>query len=168
LDNPNDFVRVEVAAALQREIPVIPILLEATRVPSANQLPEDIQELSLRSGVFVHHSSFHDDMDRLIRGLGLQSGRTDEQPMAVLAKETMPREGRVIPQKPAEPVSAKPAEPAKAPVSTRDTASDLSDGGQTTRQEVPEIKLSNKQVLFIALSIAFLTGTFLLYFLAKL
>src|SRR5215813_5857594 len=33
LDNPTDFVRIEIAAALQREIPVIPILLDGTRVP---------------------------------------------------------------------------------------------------------------------------------------
>jgi hypothetical protein len=41
LDNPNDFVRIEIAAALQRNIPVIPIL------PKATQLPEDLQELVL-------------------------------------------------------------------------------------------------------------------------
>ena len=28
LDDPNDFVRIEIAAALQRDIPVIPILLD--------------------------------------------------------------------------------------------------------------------------------------------
>jgi TIR domain len=69
VDNPNDYVRVEIATALQREIPVIPILLEGTPVPSADQLPKDLQELSLRNGINVRHSSFHSDMDRLIRGL---------------------------------------------------------------------------------------------------
>src|SRR5262245_57689871 len=34
LDSPADFVRVEIAAALQRDIPVIPILLEGTKSPS--------------------------------------------------------------------------------------------------------------------------------------
>jgi TIR domain len=126
LDNPNDFVRVEVAAALQRDIPVIPILLEGARVPSADRLPKDLHELSLRNGVFVRHSSFHNDMDRLIRGLGRQSGRADAEPMlASLAsqpsKETMALEGLVTPQKPekpAEPAPTKPAEPTKAAVST--------------------------------------------------
>ena len=33
LDNPIDFVRVEIATALQRDIPVIPILLDGTRMP---------------------------------------------------------------------------------------------------------------------------------------
>jgi hypothetical protein len=69
LDAADDFVRVEIAAALHRNIPVIPILLEGTQVPKRDQLPGDLQELALRNGLAVHHSSFHSDMDILIRGL---------------------------------------------------------------------------------------------------
>jgi TIR domain len=74
LDDPNDFVRIEVAAALQRNIPVIPILLDGARIPKAIQLPEDLKELALRNGMEVRHASFQDDMNRLIRGL---KGYTD-------------------------------------------------------------------------------------------
>jgi len=69
LDDPNDFVRIEIAAALQRSIPVIPVLLEGARIPKALELPEDLKELALRNGMEIRHASFHDDMDRLIRGL---------------------------------------------------------------------------------------------------
>jgi hypothetical protein len=69
LDDPNDFVRIEVAAALQRDIPVIPLLLDGARIPKANQLPEDLKELASRNGLEIRHASFHDDMNRLIRGL---------------------------------------------------------------------------------------------------
>jgi hypothetical protein len=69
LDNPKDFVRIEIAAALQRQIPVIPILLEGTGVPNADQLPPDIKELELRQGLGLRNSSFHVDMDRLVREL---------------------------------------------------------------------------------------------------
>ncbi len=69
LDNLNDFVRIEIAAALKRDIPVIPILLEGTRVPRPEQLPEDMRELAFRNGLDVRHASFHIDMDKLIRGL---------------------------------------------------------------------------------------------------
>jgi hypothetical protein len=69
LDNPNDFVRIEIAAALQRNIPVIPILLEGARIPKADELPEDLKELALRNGMEIRHASFQDDMNRLIRGL---------------------------------------------------------------------------------------------------
>jgi hypothetical protein len=63
LDNPKDFVRIEIATALQRDIPVIPILLDGARIPKADQLPEDLKELTMRNGLDVRHASFHSDMD---------------------------------------------------------------------------------------------------------
>ena len=76
LDNPDDFVRIEIGTALKRGIRVIPILLEGTRVPKADQLPDDLKELALRNGLNVRHASFSDDMERLIRGLrGAQSAQ---------------------------------------------------------------------------------------------
>ena len=45
LDNESDFVRIEIAAALKRDIPVIPILLNGMRVPKAERLPDDIKDL---------------------------------------------------------------------------------------------------------------------------
>lgn len=69
LDNPDDFVRIEIGKALKRGISVIPILLEGIRVPKADQLPDDLKELALRNGLDVRHASFSEDMDRLIRGL---------------------------------------------------------------------------------------------------
>jgi TIR domain len=41
LDDPNDFVRMEISAALQRDIPVIPILLDGATMPKADQLPNE-------------------------------------------------------------------------------------------------------------------------------
>jgi formylglycine-generating enzyme required for sulfatase activity len=66
LDNPSDYLRIEIATALQRDIPVIPILLDGARMPKASQLPEDLQELSVRNGLDVRHGSFRIDMDKLI------------------------------------------------------------------------------------------------------
>src|SRR5262249_49809892 len=75
LDNPSDFLRIEIATALQRDIPVIPILLDGARMPNADQLPEDLEELSMRNGLDIRHASFHSDMDKLIRGLKKPSGQ---------------------------------------------------------------------------------------------
>jgi formylglycine-generating enzyme required for sulfatase activity len=69
LDSEDDFVRVEIAAALKRDIPVVPILLEGTNVPKPARLPDDIKDLSRRNGLSVHHASFHSDMDKLVRQL---------------------------------------------------------------------------------------------------
>src|SRR5688572_3433982 len=40
LDSPDDFVRREVAAALDRGVPVVPVLVERTAMPAADTLPE--------------------------------------------------------------------------------------------------------------------------------
>jgi TIR domain len=77
LDDPNDFVRIEIGAALQRSIPVIPILLDGAKVPKANQLPEDLKELAMRNWLEVHHASFHSDLDKLVRGLKTTLAGTD-------------------------------------------------------------------------------------------
>jgi len=69
LDSRNDFVRIEIRAALQRDVPVVPILLDGTKIPSANQLPKELEELSFRQGIDLHLSSFSSDIDRLIQGL---------------------------------------------------------------------------------------------------
>jgi TIR domain len=72
LENPNDFVRVEIGAALQRNIPVVPILVDGARIPDARQLPKELEELSLRNGIEVRLASFHEDVSRLIHGLKTQ------------------------------------------------------------------------------------------------
>jgi hypothetical protein len=69
LDNLNDFVRTEIATALQRDIPVIPILLDGVKPPQPHQLPPDIQELSLRNALHVRHTSFSSDVGKLVRAL---------------------------------------------------------------------------------------------------
>src|SRR5262249_6480318 len=62
LGNPDDPVRIEIGTALKRGIPVIPILLEGTQIPKADQLPDDLKELALRNGLDVRHASFNEDM----------------------------------------------------------------------------------------------------------
>jgi formylglycine-generating enzyme required for sulfatase activity len=81
LDDPHDYVRIEIAAALQRDIPVIPVLLDGAEIPQVNQLPEDIKELALRNGLYVRHASFHNDMDRLIAGLRAPLGQLEAPPV---------------------------------------------------------------------------------------
>jgi formylglycine-generating enzyme required for sulfatase activity len=73
LDSENDFVRIEISTALQRDIPIIPILLDGAKIPRPEELPHDLQGLTARNGLDVRHSSFHIDMDRLIGGLKARS-----------------------------------------------------------------------------------------------
>jgi hypothetical protein len=70
LDNPKDFVRIEIRSALSNGIQVVPVLLDDTPMPHADQLPEDIKILAEKRAEFVGYRSFEGDVERLIRRLG--------------------------------------------------------------------------------------------------
>jgi hypothetical protein len=74
LDNPDDFVRLEIAAALKRQIPVIPILVDGAKIPPANRLPEELQGLARRNALDLRNASFRADMDKLVRQLKTSKG----------------------------------------------------------------------------------------------
>ena len=67
LEDPKDFVRIEVESALTRDILIIPVLVSGAVIPPADRLPASMQDLSYRNGLVVHPDpDFHRDMDRLI------------------------------------------------------------------------------------------------------
>lgn len=49
LDRPDDLVRLEVAAALGRAVPVIPVLVEQAPMPSEHDLPDTLKDLAWRN-----------------------------------------------------------------------------------------------------------------------
>ena len=67
LDNPEDFVRVEVATALKRGIRVIPVLVEGALMPRSDQLPDDLKALVRRNALELSHISFRGSNHRLAR-----------------------------------------------------------------------------------------------------
>ena len=66
LDNPDDFVTIEIAAALARDIRVIPVLVDSARMPKVDKLPESIRPLVRRNAVEVRNSQFRRDAETLI------------------------------------------------------------------------------------------------------
>ena len=67
LDDPSDFVRLEIRTALQRRIPVIPIAVGGAVFPLPEEgLPEDIRALRYRQGVEVRNSAFSSDIGLLV------------------------------------------------------------------------------------------------------
>jgi hypothetical protein len=66
LDDADDLVRLEIAAALERDIRVIPILVEGAQMPRRQQLPEALAGLARRNALSVRHESFRADADRLL------------------------------------------------------------------------------------------------------
>ena len=69
LDDPKDWVRLEIVAALERNVPVIPALVGGAKMPLASDLPDPLSKLTRRQAIEITHSGFHSDVDRLIRGL---------------------------------------------------------------------------------------------------
>jgi TIR domain len=53
IDDPTDFVRLEVAQALARNIRVIPLLIDRSEMPSCNILPEELKNLAFRNALRV-------------------------------------------------------------------------------------------------------------------
>jgi hypothetical protein len=69
LDDENDFVRLEIASALQRDIPVVPVLVRGARMPRAEQLPDDLKELAFRNAVELTHARWKSDVQVLVDAL---------------------------------------------------------------------------------------------------
>jgi len=66
LDYEHDYVRKEIATALRRpEIRVVPVLVEGTVMPSADQLPTDIAELAKRNALELSNKRWRYDLSQL-------------------------------------------------------------------------------------------------------
>src|SRR5512132_1631175 len=69
VDNPDDFVRIEIASGLAQGKRVIPVLVDDATMPTANELPEELMPLARRQAVRIAHDRFKDDAERLARVL---------------------------------------------------------------------------------------------------
>ena len=86
LDDPADFVRLETASALRRDIPVIPVIVRGATMPHADQLPEDLRDLAYRNCVELTHARWSSDLQLLLtalhRQLGVDKSEAPAQPEA--------------------------------------------------------------------------------------
>jgi len=69
LDNPDDFVRIEIASALKRDVLVIPILVEGAAMPKRQELPEVLAGLAQRNALEMRDADWEFDMARLERAM---------------------------------------------------------------------------------------------------
>lgn len=70
IDEPSDYVRVEIESALTRKIPVIPVLVENASMPSAKDLPASIEKIAFRNAAEVRAGrDLRQHTARLIEGL---------------------------------------------------------------------------------------------------
>lgn len=87
IDDPDDWIRIEIETALQREIPVVPILLDGTPLPQAGDLPPSLLPLIRRQAFELDQTSFRSDakrlitaMDQVIQAKSRQSAKASEKP----------------------------------------------------------------------------------------
>ena len=76
LDDLTDFVRIEIEAALDRNVPVIPVLVDGAVMPQAYDLPDGLKKLARRQGIEISHTRFDADAERLTDALARIEGKT--------------------------------------------------------------------------------------------
>lgn len=106
LDDPRDFVRLEVAAALERGIPVIPVLVEGAEMPTEADLPVPLVRLCQYNGLDLSDARWDFDVGRLVSALGRWTP-------AVATRQAPAPEADPARQYPTDP--GKPPRPAPAP-----------------------------------------------------
>jgi hypothetical protein len=82
LDNPGDFVRLEIEAALTRKTRLIPALVQGAGVPQPSDLPSTLASLSTRNAIELSDGRWRYDVGRLIRSIeqteNVDQGRDEE------------------------------------------------------------------------------------------
>ena len=69
LDDPDDFVRLEVLTAINRDVRVIPVLVGGAVMPGAADVPDALRPLVRRQAFELSDRSFHDSVGRLIAAM---------------------------------------------------------------------------------------------------
>ena len=90
LDDPDDFVRLEIETALTRGVRVIPVLAQGAPMPGREDLPGSLASLARKNALFIRHESFRSDAGRLVTAiegvLAVASGTVDQSPPAAKAE----------------------------------------------------------------------------------
>jgi hypothetical protein len=70
LEDPNDFVRLEIGSALRRGIRVIPVLVRDAEMPKQDELPEELKSLTRKNALQLSDTEWRAGMDRLVGVVG--------------------------------------------------------------------------------------------------
>jgi TIR domain len=115
LDNPEDFVRLELASALTRKIRVVPLLVGNARMPRSDDLPEPLKGLARRNAFEVSDIGFHESVGRLIGALSRVDQAIQPQAPPAAEKEPAPDPPKPFVAPPAQASVRAPASPAPPP-----------------------------------------------------
>jgi len=80
IHNPNDHLAAEIKSALEQNRLIIPVLVQNARMPSENELPDELSNLSRCNAISISDGSWNSDLVRLARVLALDiSGSVNER-----------------------------------------------------------------------------------------
>lgn len=103
LENSDDFVRLEIEAALKRDIVVMPVLVQGAHMPAAEQLPPEIRDLAYRNGFELSHTRWESDIGEMIRRLDLDVPEISRQVERSASPTAAPNASLAPTARPAEP-----------------------------------------------------------------
>jgi TIR domain len=104
LDDPHDYVRLEVEAGLRRGgVRVIPVMIHGAEMPLAEELPESLQPLRRRNALQIDRKNWHYDIARLCKTLERIEARPDE-----LSRTPAPPTSAAVPAQVGKGVSSSP------------------------------------------------------------
>jgi hypothetical protein len=86
LDDPDDFVRLEIAGALKRDVRVVPVLVDNAEMPVPDDLPDELKPLTRRNALVLRDSRWDADIDELVLTVERLITRHDE----AAGKQTTP------------------------------------------------------------------------------
>lgn len=67
LDDPHDFIRLEISSALKRNIRVIPVLVDGAKMPVKEDLPSELKDLSRRNAHEISNTRWAYDVEQLLK-----------------------------------------------------------------------------------------------------
>jgi len=79
LQDPEDFVRREIAAALDRRIKIVPVLVGGARMPGPQELPADLAKIAQYQALQIGDAEFHQGVSRLIDVLHESVGPAEKE-----------------------------------------------------------------------------------------
>jgi hypothetical protein len=89
LDNPEDFVRIEIESALKQNKRVIPVLVGEAEMPRPDELPDTLRPLARRNAVRLTHERFRADVQGFVKALQKALDDAEAQRRAQAEQETL-------------------------------------------------------------------------------
>jgi TIR domain len=96
IDIPGDFVRIEIEAALQRDVWVVPVLVDGAVLPRADDLPRSLRPLIRHQALELSHAGFRSEVVPLIAAVAqaLEAGPGRSAAPKIPSRGAVTQQGR--------------------------------------------------------------------------